>query len=121
MRMWIAGILILCVIHCAHAQEPRHGVCPTNSCNRIGVKSNCQVDSDCKKRNQKCCRNQRGKLACTNPITGDRGGCPLCGNGECPLCIQYQQLCNADKDCNPGELCCYNNSCGTSCETKQAR
>ncbi|XP_063404706.1 WAP four-disulfide core domain protein 2-like [Mytilus trossulus] len=90
MRMWIAGILILCVIHCAYAQ--RHGVCPTSSSN-CKVKSNCQVDSDCKKENQKCCRKQSGVLRCNSPIQGDRRGCPQCGNGDCPLCFIYQQLC----------------------------
>ncbi|XP_076080973.1 uncharacterized protein LOC143051872 isoform X1 [Mytilus galloprovincialis] len=105
---------------------PRQGVCPAvpkvvpEICTRSLVVSNCKVDRDCKSRNQKCCRKPCGNFACTDPITGNRPGCPVClgtqATTECPVCVRYQQLCNADTECKPGQKCCFNPSCGTSCK-----
>ncbi|XP_052097514.1 uncharacterized protein ZC84.1-like [Mytilus californianus] len=108
--------------------KPRPGVCPSvpkdvpEICKRIRVISNCHVDTDCRSRNQKCCRKPCGNFACTDPLKGDRPGCPVClnnqGSTECPVCVRYQQLCNADTECKPGQMCCFNPSCGTSCKGK---
>ncbi|CAC5420787.1 unnamed protein product [Mytilus coruscus] len=110
----------------------KHGVCPPipkggdpNFCNLVNVRYDCDVDSDCTERNKKCCGTPCGGRACTNPIKGDRTGCPTCFNNQpspgCPACIQYQQLCNSDKECNRGHLCCFNPSCGTSCKRTYGR
>ncbi|XP_063438104.1 cysteine-rich motor neuron 1 protein-like isoform X1 [Mytilus trossulus] len=106
--------------------KPRYGVCPAvpkvlpEICTRSLVVSNCKVDTDCKSRNQKCCRKPCGNFACTDPIQGNRPGCPVClgtqATTDCPVCVHYQQLCNADTECKPGQKCCYNPSCGTSCK-----
>ncbi|CAC5397522.1 unnamed protein product [Mytilus coruscus] len=111
--------------------KPRPGVCPSvpknvpESCANVFLTSDCQFDADCKNRNQKCCRQSCGNLACTDPIKGNRPGCPVCSNNpgstDCPLCAHFNQQCNADSECQPGETCCYNPSCGTWCQAEVCR
>ncbi|XP_052084259.1 WAP four-disulfide core domain protein 3-like isoform X1 [Mytilus californianus] len=127
---------VTCGIGCAESVQPnlpksRQGVCPPfpkddpNFCNLVDVRYDCDVDSDCTERNKKCCGTPCGGRACTNPLKGDRTGCPMCSSNQpstgCSACIQYQQLCNSDKECNREHLCCFNPSCGTSCKRKYGR
>ncbi|XP_063419557.1 whey acidic protein-like, partial [Mytilus trossulus] len=89
--------------------KPRQGVCPPipkggdpNFCNLVDVKYDCDTDSDCTEKNKKCCGTPCGGRACTNPIKGDRTGCPSCKiqpSLGCPACFQYLQLCNSDREC----------------------
>ncbi|VDI37322.1 Hypothetical predicted protein [Mytilus galloprovincialis] len=123
--MWQTGILILYLIH--HAHTTSHSRCPALNrsvrCESYPKFDQCQTDTNCHG-GKVCCPQKCGKecITPTLPI-GNRPGCPVClgtqAGTECPLCAHFQNLCNADTECKPGQVCCYNPSCGTWCNNKE--
>ncbi|VDI42834.1 Hypothetical predicted protein [Mytilus galloprovincialis] len=120
--MWSIWIVALSLIHCGYTQTIKRGVCPplldqpigfclsalfTQSC--YGDDANCPGD-------EKCCPTECRSKTCKKPLLTnlDIPGCPV----DNRICKRYQQLCNSEKDCKDGFICCFNPSCGTFCKEK---
>ncbi|CAG2255625.1 unnamed protein product [Mytilus edulis] len=84
-----------------------HSRCPALNqsvrCKSYPKFDQCQTDTNCPG-GKICCPQKCGKECITPSLPiGNRPGCPVClgtqAGTECPLCVHFQNLCNADTEC----------------------
>ncbi|XP_052070470.1 WAP four-disulfide core domain protein 5-like [Mytilus californianus] len=118
--MWPIWIVALSLIHYGYTQTKKRGVCPPILDQPIGFcftalfSSNCFGDDANCPGNEKCCPTECRSKNCRKPLLKKLPGCPV----DNRICKRYQQLCNSEKDCKNGYICCFNPSCGTSCKAE---